>query len=1006
MKNKQRRLSVLSNLEEFAFYGLPDFDHDQRHQFFTFEPQEWNLIKSRPSLHTKIFCALQMGYFKAKNTFFKFSLHKVLRDDIDFIKKQYFNNKKLSAFTITKYEYYFQQQEICKLFGYQIWSKNFLTEINDRAKMIVKRDTSPNFIANELLTYLKNKKIVRPGHTTLQNIVSNGLTHERNRLKVTLQSYLTEDHRKSLDQLYENDNTLSELASLKQDAKSFGTSMMRLERQKYHVLKPLYQIAKTIFPHLGISQQNIDHYASLAHHYSAYDLDRFEDEQTYLYLLCYVFKRYQKVNDTLVDAFDFQVKKLETDIKAKSTSNFYEEKADHQIGRLMLLYVDENLTDSLTLGETRQKAFEILPKDSIRSIAEKMMKKPQRKLEIQWKERDKAISCYKRHLRCLFIDIDFSSLIKNNPLLEVIQWMKEVFSKKQSLLQQPSNEFPDLFISKRLEPYLITMGPNGKKINANRYEILVYRQIAKQMQTGALHIEDSIRHRTFYHELVPLNEKENILKTLDIPWLKTPCEDQLDLLFKELHSLWNQFNSSLKKGNLKYFKYDHLKKEVIWTKPKEISEGEEEKQQTFYDKLPICDVADVLRYVNDECGFLSSLTPLKPRYKKQKTDEDQLIAVIIAQATGIGNYKMAQTSDISYRALETTYEQYLRLSTLKKAHDDIANAITRLSIFPYYTFDLDLLYGSFDGQKYETITPTARARYSRKYYKKGRGVVAYTLLSNHVPIQGELIGAHEHESSFAFDLWYGNTSLINPTILTGDMHSINKANFAIFYWFGGDFRPRFTNLKKEMKNIFCAKDPSHYKKVLVQPVGQIDRQLIFDQKDIINQVVASLGFKEISQSTLIKKLCSLSPQNNTRKAIFEFDKLRRSIYTLKCILNPKILSDVHRSQNRIETYHSLRAAIARAGGRKALLGRTDLEVEISNQCGRLVSTAIIYYNSAILSRLYDKTSEDDKEHKKKRKILIKTSPVAWQNVHFTGHFTFYNNKKSINIDNIIENIEL
>ncbi len=123
-------------------------------------------------------------------------------------------------------------------------------------------------------------------------------------------------------------------------------------------------------------------------------------------------------------------------------------------------------------------------------------------------------------------------------------------------------------------------------------------------------------------------------------------------------------------------------------------------------------------------------------------------------------------------------------------------------------------------------------------------------------------------------------------------------------------------------------------------------------------------------------------------------------------MNPIILSDVHRSQNRIETYHSLRAAIARAGGRKALLGRTDLEVEISNQCGRLVSTAIIYYNSAILSRLYDKTSEDDKEHKKKRKILIKTSPVAWQNVHFTGHFTFYNNKKSINIDNIIENIEL
>lgn len=58
---------------------------------------------------------------------------------------------------------------------------------------------------------------------------------------------------------------------------------------------------------------------------------------------------------------------------------------------------------------------------------------------------------------------------------------------------------------------------------------------------------------------------------------------------------------------------------------------------------------------------------------------------------------------------------------------------------------------------------------------------------------------------------------------------------------------------------------------------------------------------------------------------------------MKCILDPKILIDDTRSQNRIDSYHSLRAAISRVSGRKALLGNTDLEVEISNQCGRLVA---------------------------------------------------------------------
>ena len=1003
---KSERLSILSFMEEFAFYGFPDFDDEQRATYFLFEDQEWELILECPSLHSKVYCALQIGYFKAKKTFFRFSLKKIPQADFCYILSKYFHNKTLNTFTITKHEYYLQREAISHLFGYQLWSNERLTPLKDRAKLSVKRDITPNFIAHELLTFLQNEKIVRPGYSTLQTIVSQVLTEERYRLKDCFQTHLTEPHKQILDQLLKNENAISELAALKQDAKSFSSKMMRLECKKHTILKPLYDVAKKMMVHLDISNQNIAHYASLAHHYTIRDLDRFDKEQTYLYLLCYVFKRYQQINDNLVDALDFNVKKLEKDIKEKADSRLADdqEKVGKSIARLILLYVDESLSDSMTFGDTRKKAFEILPKDSIRSIGEKMLKKPQRKLEIQWKERDKAASQYKHNLRPLFMQIALESKLTNNPLLSALHWMKNIFSEKKYLSQQPLDEFPREFISKRLEPYLMAIDKEEKQIiDANRYEILVYQQIIKQLQTGAIHVEDSFYHRTFSHELVSLEEKEHILKSLDLPWLKTPCEKQLDSLFKELDTLWIEFNRNLKGGRIKHLKYDHTKKEVTWVKPKVVKEDEDSEKETFYDKLPILDITDVLRFVNDKCGFLSAFTPLQPRYKKHVLDEDHLMAVLISQAMNIGNYKMAQTSDISYPLLESTYQQYMRLSTLKKAHDEIANAIIRLSIFPHYTFDLDVLYGSVDGQKYETITPTARARYSRKYYKKGRGVVAYTLLSNHVPIESEIIGAHEHESHFVFDIWYGNTSTIHPMVITGDMHSINKANFALLHFFGAELRPRFTNLKKELNNVFCGKDLMHYKKFLVQPAGQINRQLISDEEESINQVVATLALKEMSQNTLVRKLCSLSPQNNTRKAIFEFNKLIRSIYTLKCILNPTILLHVHRSQNRIESYHNLRASISRAGGRKALLGRTDLEVEISNQCGRLIAGVIIYYNSFFHSRLLEKT--DPNNSNRLKSIKKKTSPVAWQHLHFTGHFTFYNSKNNIDIDKIIENLE-
>jgi len=1006
MENRNKRLSILSNLEEFAFYGLPDFDDEQRSTYFLFEDQEWELILQCPSLHAQVQCALQIGYFKAKKAFFRFSLDKIPQADISFILSRYFQNQTLSILTVTKHEYYLQRESICQLFGYKLWSHKLLKELKNRARLSIRRDIAPNFIAHELISFLQNKKIVRPGYTTLQKVISGILTEERYRLKRCLQKHLIAKDKESIKKLINNENTLSELSALKQDAKSFRFSMMKREREKFDTLQPLYAIAKEILPYLDISQQNIRHYASFINYYTIYDLERFEEEQTYLYLLCYVFKRYQQINDNLIEAFAFQVKSLEKEIKENATPHFDDNQAqiDQQVGRLILLYVDEGLSDFLTLGEARKRAFEILPKDSIRSIGEKMLKKPQDKQNRVWQERDKAASRYKYQVRPLFMKIDFESQRPDNPLLKAISWLKSTFAKQQSLSQQPTSHFPCKFISKRFEPYLFTLNDKGEKaVLVNRYEIFLYHQIAKQMATGSIYITNSVRYRTFSHELVSLEEKRPILDALDIPWLKTPTEEQLDLLFKELDSLWSQFNHKLKQGTLTHLKYDHDKKEIIWLKPKlgKEEEGPDPEKQTLYDKLPLCNISDVLRFTDEQCGFLSSFTPLQPLYNKQKLDDDNLMAVLISQAMNIGHYKMAQTSDISYHILKSTHQQYIRLNTLRKAHDVIANSIMHLSIFPHYTFDMDILYGALDGQKYEVLTPTSKARYSRKYYKKGRGVVAYTLLSNHIPLQSEVIGAHEHESHFVFDIWYKNTSLISPTVLTGDMHSINKANFALLHWFGAELRPRFTNLKKELNNVFGTKDPSHYEKFLIQPAGQINRQCILDEKDNIDRVVASLSLKEISQSTLIKKLCALSPHNNTRKAVSEFDKLCRSIYTLKCALNPKILSDAHRSQNRIESYHTLRGAIAKVGSRKALLGRTDLEVEISNQCGRLIAGAIIHYNASIHSHFLEKDLS-----KKQLKVLKKSSPVAWRHLHFTGHFTFYSNKINIDINKLIENVDL
>ena len=975
-------------------------------QYLAFADDELSLIFSRPDISARVHCALQVGYFKAKHAFFQFSW-KDAEEDVAFIISRYFAGEPFAAGTVTKHEHYTQRNAISALFDYRLWSPEFLTRVARWTVHIVRRDVTPGFIVTELVAYLNEQKIVRPSYTTLQTLIGDALSYERTRLGKLIAEMLDDSAKNALGQLLVREDTLLGLAALKQDAKHFGFRQMVLERQKLATLEPIYHAAKTILSRLSISLQNINYYASLANFYTIYDLRRLQSEQTHLYLLCYAWRRYRQLTDNLADAFVYHMKRLEDETKATmnkrlSLEQVRQQQERPQVGRLLLLYVDHELPDAIPFGDVRQRAFTIMPEDAVRITGRLLSERPTGRLALRWQVVDELTERVRRHLRPPCMALNFSSNQPDNPWIAALAWMKGVFTKQQRLSQRPLAECPEGTVPSRLRSYLLVFDQDGNAtgVHAGRYEFWIYRQIRKRLKSGEIYLDDSMQHRCFNDELVSLEKKAAILDQLDIPWLRQPLESQLKALTDELHHQWLSFNSELRQEKLKHLQYDAKNKTLTWRRPK--ADNDKAQQKRFYEQMPFCDIADVFRYVDEQCHFLSALTPLQPRYAKHAADRDSLTAVIFAQAMNHGNLAMAQTSDIPYHVLDATHQQYLRLDSLQAANDLVSNGIAELPIFPHYSFDLYALYGAVDGQKFGVDRPTVKARYSRKYFGRGKGVVAYTLLCNHVPLQGWLIGAHEFEAHHVFDVWYNNTSEIVPTKVTGDMHSINKANFAVMHWFGPSFEPRFTDLQEQLKQLYCAGDPAQqYDQCLIRPVGQIDLQAIVDEKANIDQIVATLGLKEMTQSTLIRKLCTYT-QNPTRRAIFEFDKLIRSIYTLRYLRDPQLQRSIHRSQNRIESYHQLRSALAQVAGKKELIGRTDIEIEISNQCGRLVANVIIYYNSAILSRLVVKYEGNSKI----LALVKKISPAAWRHILLNGHYTFRGSSQVIDLDAIIAALSL
>jgi len=113
------------------------------------------------------------------------------------------------------------------------------------------------------------------------------------------------------------------------------------------------------------------------------------------------------------------------------------------------------------------------------------------------------------------------------------------------------------------------------------------------------------------------------------------------------------------------------------------------------------------------------------------------------------------------------------------------------------------------------------------------------------------------------------------------------------------------------------------------------------------------------------------------------------------------MDDVHLRQsvqkalNRGEAYHRFRRAVAFVNGGKFRV-KTEAEQQLWNECARLITNAVIYYNMALLSKVYaHKSAANDQQA---MAIIRGISPVAWQHVNLFGTFEFSPAGSKVDLD--------
>lgn len=543
----------------------------------------------------------------------------------------------------------------------------------------------------------------------------------------------------------------------------------------------------------------------------------------------------------------------------------------------------------------------------------------------------------------------------------------------------------------------------NKIMNTYQYEFYIYNAIRANIKKGLIFINNSIGYKSFENDIkIPPNwenDKEKILKDLNNPVLLTSIDDTLNFLQDILEPLIIRVNERAINGENKHIKIkSHRNGTTSWTIP--YPKKNDEIDNPFYSRADTITISEAFDFIEQRSKFMGAFKHIKPRYSKNKQDYLGIKAGILANGTTQGIHEFAKRSNLTYQRLKTAEQNHIRLETLRDAASMIVDYLVSLPIFDSYDLN-DQRHGSIDGKKKKTKRRILKSRHSPKYFGLDIGVVIMTMNSNHVPFVTNIIGANEHEGHFTYSMLMENLTSIDPAIISTDTAGTNNVNDFLYYLIGKTHAACYRSTADKAETISGFQSLEKYKGLLIAPKRKVKQDTIKEKWPDLLPVLVALLSHETTQDIIVAKLSSHEYKSDIKEALWELNNILKSIHLLKYIDDPEYRKNIRTSLNRGEAYHQLLDKITDVGSGD-FRGMSELEVEIWNECTRLIALIIIAYNMSILSELYElKVKQGDKAA---IEFLKHISPIASQHLNISGLYEFNEGVALINIHAVVDTL--
>ncbi|MBA1661218.1 Tn3 family transposase, partial [Escherichia coli] len=637
------------------------------------------------------------------------------------------------------------------------------------------------------------------------------------------------------------------------------------------------------------------------------------------------------------------------------------------------------LDDKLSDTDVRDSIFNIIPEDVLTHAVNNVTSIIRPDNNVYFNELDSKFKTVRRFLPDLLSRIHFEGNASAKTLIEALCWIEVNLKKKKT-----DNDAPREIINKPWQQHVIR---KDGSIDFHAYTFCALKELQLALKKRDIYVNPSWRYADPRAGLIEGKEWEALRSIIcrSLGLSSTPGAT-LSAIATELDSTYRDVLNRLPENPAVRFAENGDKTELILSPLDAVEETPSliALRQRVANMLPRVDLPELLLEIDARTHFTDAFTHASEQNSRVSDLNISICAMLMAEAcnTGPEPFIRNDVAALKRDRLTWTDSNYIRDETIRAANAILVAAQREVP--------LANLWGggevaSADGMRFVVPVHTVHAGPNPKYFKEGRGVTWYNLISDQYSGINDIVvpGTLKDSLVILAVVLEQQTDQMPYQIMT-DTGAYSDVIFGLFRLLGYRFCPRLADMGGAR---FWRIDP----KADYGPFNAISsHRLNFGKKtephwDDILRLIASLKLGRLNVMSIMKTLQTGDRPTSLAQAIAEIGRADKTIHMLTYLDDEnkrrRTLQQLNRGEGRHavarNVFHGKRGELRQAyrEGQEDQLGALGLVLNI------IVLWNTIYMDAAIqqLRREGYPVMDSDVE---------KLSPLQCGHINMQGRYSF------------------